>query len=62
MSKTNSAWWRAKLQRNRQRDRLATKELTRAGWTVVRFWEHEDAAECADTIYKMLLRNRRAKA
>lgn len=55
MSKTNSAWWRDKLRRNRQRDRVATKKLKREGWTVVRFWEHHDAAMCADVISELVL-------
>ena len=62
MSKTNVIWWRIKLHRNRQRDRLATKQLTRAGWTVLRFWEHEDAAMCAETVCKIISSNRRMKA
>jgi DNA mismatch endonuclease (patch repair protein) len=61
MSKTNSAWWRAKLQRNRQRDRFATKQLTRAGWTVLRFWEHQDATDCADAICELVSRNQNTK-
>jgi DNA mismatch endonuclease (patch repair protein) len=55
MSKTNSAWWRNKLRRNRERDRVATKLLTKAGWTVLRFWEHQNPTECADTVVKNLL-------
>jgi DNA mismatch endonuclease (patch repair protein) len=56
MSKTNSAWWRTKLRRNRNRDRVATKLLTKAGWTVLRFWEHQNPTECADTVVKKLSR------
>lgn len=44
--KANGAWWRAKLDANRQRDRATTAALERAGWRVFRFWSHErpDAA------------------
>jgi DNA mismatch endonuclease (patch repair protein) len=38
----NGEWWRTKLLHNVLRDRAATRELTAAGWTVLRFWEHED--------------------
>lgn len=36
----NRAFWRAKLARNRERDREVSAELRRRGWTVVRVWEH----------------------
>ncbi len=37
----NAAFWRAKFRRNRARDRRDTRHLRRAGWQVVRLWEHE---------------------
>jgi DNA mismatch endonuclease (patch repair protein) len=37
----NAAFWRAKLARNQARDRLVTRTLRRAGWRVLRVWEHE---------------------
>jgi len=39
--KTNSAWWSEKIEANRVRDRRQTKRLQRAGWTVIRVWEHD---------------------
>ncbi|WP_405724795.1 very short patch repair endonuclease [Streptomyces sp. NBC_01537] len=39
--KTNAEWWRTKLNRNMARDQETTKHLIDAGWTVLRFWEHE---------------------
>ena len=38
--KGNAAFWRAKFRRNRERDRRDTRNLRRAGWRVVRLWEH----------------------
>ena len=38
---TNADFWMAKIAINKQRDRLVNKTLRRAGWTVLRFWEHE---------------------
>ena len=35
------AFWRRKLSDNRARDRLVTRTLRRAGWRVLRIWEHE---------------------
>lgn len=40
--KANAEWWRAKLDKNMARDRETTECLTTSGWTVLRFWEHED--------------------
>ncbi|MFO1486913.1 MAG: very short patch repair endonuclease [Verrucomicrobiota bacterium] len=37
--RSNAAFWRRKLARNRARDALVTRELRRAGWRVVRIWE-----------------------
>ncbi|MEW6121709.1 MAG: very short patch repair endonuclease [Pseudomonadota bacterium] len=39
--KTNEAFWRSKIGRNRERDRKVTSTLQAEGWTVLRFWEHE---------------------
>jgi DNA mismatch endonuclease (patch repair protein) len=38
--KTNSAWWREKIDANRSRDRDTDRRLRLAGWKVLRFWEH----------------------
>jgi DNA mismatch endonuclease (patch repair protein) len=37
----NRAFWKRKLQRNKERDRKVGKDLRRAGWQVVRIWQHE---------------------
>ena len=39
--KNHRAFWRRKFFRNRRRDRLVTRTLRRAGWCVLRVWEHE---------------------
>lgn len=39
--KTNAAFWRKKIKNNRKRDKLVTKTLLAAGWTVTRLWESE---------------------
>jgi DNA mismatch endonuclease, patch repair protein len=39
--KTNIAYWKSKLKRNRTRDREINNELTSRGITVLRFWECE---------------------
>jgi DNA mismatch endonuclease (patch repair protein) len=47
---TNSGYWAAKLDRNVARDRRNDAELAALGWTVLRFWEHEDADAVARRI------------
>ena len=42
MPKANAAWWVQKLATNRARDAAAAAQLEGLGWTVLRFWEHED--------------------
>ena len=37
----NAWYWEPKLRRNVDRDRAADAALGQAGWTVIRFWEHE---------------------
>ena len=39
--KNNRAFWQKKLAGNRRRDALVTRTLRRAGWRVLRVWEHE---------------------
>lgn len=41
MPVSNRAFWRAKLARNQARDRLVTRTLRKAGWRVLRIWEHD---------------------
>ena len=50
----NADWWRAKLDRNVERDRQTDAALTEAGWSVVRVWEHEDPVLAADRVAKEL--------
>jgi DNA mismatch endonuclease (patch repair protein) len=37
----NAAFWREKFRRNQARDRRDSRNLRRAGWKVLRLWEHE---------------------
>jgi DNA mismatch endonuclease (patch repair protein) len=39
--KNNRAFWTKKLAKNQRRDALVTRTLRRAGWRVLRIWEHE---------------------
>ena len=55
--KTNTAYWRNKIDGNRRRDRETDKLLTAAGWLVLRFWEHEDPQDVADLIERSVRLN-----
>jgi DNA mismatch endonuclease (patch repair protein) len=41
---TNRPYWIPKLHRNRERDAAANRALSKAGWIVIRLWEHDLAA------------------
>ncbi len=47
---SNADWWRAKIERNRERDAATDEALAVAGWHVIRVWEHEDPVVAADLI------------
>lgn len=40
-ARVNQSYWNAKIARNKERDAEKAAVLESAGWTVVRFWEHE---------------------
>lgn len=48
--KANADYWGPKIARNRERDSETTAALEHEGWTVLRFWEHEDPREVALSI------------
>jgi DNA mismatch endonuclease, patch repair protein len=46
-------YWKEKITRNRRRDARSFRTLRRAGWLVLRIWEHQvksDTASCVDRI------------
>lgn len=51
--RTNGGWWRWKVETNRARDADTDRLLRKAGWTVVRVWEHEDIATTVDQIVEL---------
>ena len=59
--KANAEWWREKLATNIARDRDTDTLLLRAGWLVLRFWEHENPGEAAKKIAKMVKMRRSSR-
>ncbi len=46
-TKSNTLWWREKIQKNKVRDAETDAALVADGWLVVRVWEHEDPEDAA---------------
>jgi len=55
--KANADYWGPKLARNVERDLDTTARLTAAGWTVLRFWEHESPAHVTGEIEAAILKS-----
>lgn len=52
----NVAYWAPKLERTIERDRRNTATLEIAGWTVLRFWEHQSTEVATSTVLDTLNR------
>jgi len=50
VARSNASYWADKLRRNVARDADTTSQLRSAGWTVLRFWEHEEPDYVAATV------------
>lgn len=48
--KAHPEYWGPKIAANRSRDGETTARLEADGWTVLRFWEHEDPASVAERV------------
>jgi DNA mismatch endonuclease (patch repair protein) len=53
--KTNAGYWANKIEGNRIRDLHTTALLDAAGWTVLRFWSHEQPLAVAAQIAEVIL-------
>lgn len=60
--KANSKWWRDKLRTNVVRDRDTDNRLKKAGWQVLRIWEHERPEEAAEKVRRAVLKRRRLES
>jgi len=58
--KSNSGWWKAKVEGVRRRDDRTDAAFLARGWTVVRVWEHEDVVAAADRVEGAVLAGRRS--
>lgn len=55
-AKANAEFWRLKIERNQERDVDTNKQLEKAGWIVIRVWEHEDPIEASEKIYEVIIK------
>jgi DNA mismatch endonuclease, patch repair protein len=58
--RANTDYWTPKLARNVARDRAVDEDLRRAGWDVLRAWEHEPSSDVADRVVSLLRRRQRS--
>ena len=56
--KANATWWSKKLRANQERDLDTNRRMAEADWLVLRFWEHEDPIEVADSIVEAVTARR----
>lgn len=54
--KSHAGYWASKITINRSRDAHTTELLAAAGWTVMRFWSHENPEDVASRIQKQVQR------
>jgi DNA (cytosine-5)-methyltransferase 1 len=57
-TKSNTLWWREKIDANKVRDRTTDEALCREGWLVERVWEHEDPELAADRVVNVVASRR----
>lgn len=50
----NGDYWREKIARNIARDKRNAAALRRAGWTLIRVWEHDDPDRAAARIERRI--------
>lgn len=61
---TNQEYWQKKMKRNKERDQVVTKYYQDAGWTVLRYWEHEikkDSEKVIEEIGEHVQRSKSSK-
>ena len=54
-AKANAEFWKNKIKRNQERDAETNQLLKKAGWKVIRVWEHENHEKAASKIYNIIL-------
>ena len=55
-AKANAEFWNNKIKRNQERDAETNRLLKKAGWKVIRVWEHENPEKAGAKIQKIVLK------
>jgi len=55
-AKANAEFWKNKIKRNQERDAETNQLLKKAGWKVIRVWEHENPEKASTKIQKVILK------
>lgn len=55
--KSNRAYWIPKIEKTIARDKRNNKKLKKAGWRVIRFWEHQIKKDLTKCIQKITKKN-----
>lgn len=53
-AKANAEFWKNKIKRNQERDLETNRLLKKAGWKVIRVWEHENSEKASRKINKVI--------
>lgn len=61
IARSNASYWADKLARNVARDADTTKKLQASGWSVLRYWEHEDPDTVAASVAAVVRSSRRPR-
>ena len=54
LAKKNRRYWSRKVEENVSRDHETRRVLEEAGWTVLRYWEHEDPGTVASAVARIV--------
>ncbi len=55
-AKANAEFWKNKIKQNQVRDADTNKRLKKAGWRVIRVWEHENPEKASQKIYNIIMK------
>lgn len=60
-AKANAKFWKNKIRQNQIRDKDTNKQLRKAGWRVIRVWEHENSEKASQKIYNIIMKRKDKK-